>query len=175
MTTQRLKFPMVLMLLAALALILPATATAQQGPRHQDGGHGHFTNPGHILRAADELELSDDQRGEIRTLMEQNRATIKPVREQLQEEGKRLKEMMADSALERGEVLAQLDRVLALEGQVKRQRAEAFLDIRDVLTADQRAQAQELFEERGQQMRNRRGEHRGNRGEQRQQRRQRSR
>ena len=52
------RLPLVVMLLATLGLLMPATAFAQQrGHKGGEGVGGHFANPGHLMRMADELEL----------------------------------------------------------------------------------------------------------------------
>ncbi len=168
-TTRRARLPLFLMFLAAACMLLPATVLAQGGPRH-GGGPGHFTNPRHLVQHADKLELTENQQEKIRQLLEENRGEIHPLRETLRQEGETLREMMADDAVDRQQVFEQLDQVLDLEAQVKRKRTAMVLDVRDILDVDQRAQARELFEEKGQRMRNRGKERRQHR-QQRQQRR----
>ncbi len=152
----------------ALFVFAPALGVAQErsGPRGDRGEGmemGQHINPRHLMRAADDLDLSDAQREQLRGLLEGQRERMQSVRSELREESKSLREMMADDSSQRRAVMAQLDRVLELEGQVKRQRAELMLDVREVLTAEQRAQARELFEDR-------RGERRQQMQERRQQR-----
>ena len=143
------RLPLFVMLLATLGLLLPATAFAQQrGHKGGEGVDGHFANPGQLMRMADELDLRDEQRDEIRTLLEANREQVQPLREQLREQTRSLREMMADSSASQTQVLAQLDQVLELEGQVKRRRAVLFLEVRDVLDEEQQERARELLEER---------------------------
>lgn len=160
-----------LFFLIAASLVLPATALAEGGEHHRGGdgmGGGHFHSPGHIMRIADELDLRDDQRESIRELLSENREEIQQVRQNLREEMGTLHELMMDDSASRQQVLAQLDRVLELEGQIKRHRAEMMLDIRDILDADQRARAHELFQERREEAGEQRRERRQNRRQHRQ-------
>ncbi len=159
---RRKRLPLFLMLLAAACMLLPATVMAQQGPRH-GGGPGHFTNPRHLMQHADKLKLTEDQQEQIRQILEENRGEISPLREKLRQQGETLREMMADGAVDRQQVFEQLEQVLELEAQVKRKRTSIMLDVRDILDEDQRAQARELVEDRGERRQNRGQERRQNR------------
>ena len=161
-------------LLAAGLLFVPATAMAQAG-QGQGGGQGHFTSPRHLLRVADDLDLTEEQREQIGDILEDNHGDIYPLRQEMRQEGESLQEMMGDANVERQEVYDQLDKVLELEAQVKRKRTSMMLDVRAVLNEEQLEMAQELFEERGGQMREQRREHRQQRQENRKQRRQQNR
>jgi Spy/CpxP family protein refolding chaperone len=163
---------LMVMLTAALAMmILPATAMAQQGPGHGEKGQGHFTSPRHLMRIADDLELRDEQREAIGDILEENRSEIRPLRQEMRQESTTLREMMDDDSVSRQQVFEQLDKVLALEAQVKQKRTAMLLDVRDILDQDQREKARELFEDRRERMGERRGERRQNRQQRRQQRR----
>ena len=164
---KRRRLPLFLMLVAAACLLLPATVLAQGGPRH--GGGGQMANPGHLMKLADELDLRDDQREEIGQLLEEGREEIRPLRQEMRQEGRALRQMMSDTTVDRAEVHEQLEKVLELEAQVKRRRADLFLDMRDILDDDQRARAQELLEEGRGEMREQRQQRRQNRGEHRRQ------
>ena len=172
------KMPLLLVVMALVGLLIPATALAQRGPgpHGPQGGEqmqmqGPFA-PRHLMRMADELELREDQREALRTLLQENRAELQPMREQLREEGQKLQELMQQEGSSRAQVLRQLDLVLELEGDLKRQRAEMMLDVRELLDGEQRQKVRELIEERrGEGIR---GQHRRGQGEEgRQERRQR--
>lgn len=172
-TSQRL--PFFLVLLATFGLLLPATAFAQrgegprsgerysqsderpyaqgrQGPGMRGGGglamRGEGINPRHLLRHAEELELSDGQQSRIRAILESQRDEVRPIHEGLREESQALQELMSTPAAQRSAIMAQLEVVLDLENELKRQRASLMLDIRDVLSPAQRAKAQEIMEAR---------------------------
>ncbi len=168
---RRAGLPLIMMIIAAVGLLLPATAMAQQGPGHGEKGQGHFTSPRHLMRIADDLDLRDDQREAIADILEENRGEIHPLRQELRQESAALREMMADDSVARQQVFDQLEKVLELESQVKHKRTAMLLDVRDILDEDQRAQAKELFEGRREKMRERGGERRQNRQQRRQQRR----
>ena len=167
----RRRLPLLLMLVAALGLLLPATAMAQNGQRQGERGQGHFTSPRHLMQIADELELREEQREGIAEILQENRESMHPLRQQLREESRELRDMMGDMGIEREEIFEQLQKVLEIESQVKTQRTGMMLDVRELLDADQLDRAQELFEGRRKRMRNRGGEGQQNRQQRRPQRR----
>lgn len=146
-----------LALTLALLMMIPLTAAAQEGPRHRSAERGmerahqmaEHINPRHLLRSAEALGLSDGQKESIAGILESHREEVQPLREELREEAGSLRELMGDSQAERQRILAAHERVQALELQMKQHRVEMFLDIRDVLTVEQRDQARSLLQDRG--------------------------
>ena len=148
--------------LIALALVIPATATAQQRPhRHQDAVQNLFPNPRHLIALRDELGLNEAQQTQIRALLEGKRDTHQARRQELREAHQAMREL-ATSDASADAIRAKLDEILELENQLKRDRLELALELRAILTPEQRTQLQELVAERREQHQERR-EHRGKR------------
>ena len=164
-TMKTMKFTLALAL--AFLMTIPMAVSAQEGPRHRAGERGmergnqlaEHINPRHLMRSAEQLGLNEGQKEAIAGIIESHREEVEPVREQLRQEAGTLRELMGDSRADRQRILAAHERVQQLELQMKRHRVEMFLDLRDVLTVEQREQARELVQSRGerrQQMQERR-------------------
>ncbi|TXD33531.1 periplasmic heavy metal sensor [Lujinxingia vulgaris] len=142
--------------LIALAMVLPATATAQQRPhRHQDTVERLFPNPRHLIALRDELGLSEAQQTQIRTLLEGKRDAHKADRQALREAHQEMRELVTSDAAADA-IRAKLDEVLELENQLKRERLSLALELRAILTPEQRTRLQELSAERREQRQERR-------------------
>ncbi|RDV37817.1 hypothetical protein DV096_11920 [Bradymonadaceae bacterium TMQ3] len=143
--------------LIALALVLPATASAQQGPqRHQDTVERLLPNPRHLIALRDELGLSEAQKTRIRTLLEGKRDAHQARRQGLREAHQAMRELIASNGSDDA-IRAKLNEVLELENRLKRERLDLALELRAVLTPEQRTQFQELSAQRREQRREQRG------------------
>jgi Spy/CpxP family protein refolding chaperone len=136
-----------IVIVLAMFLFLPASAAAQDRILYRSPDSLGDFSP-RMLFSSEELGLSDAQKEQIAGLIAAHRDEIEPVREELREEASTLRELMTDATADRRTVLTQLELVLELENQVKIQRAELFLDVRDLLDAEQREKARLIFEER---------------------------
>jgi Spy/CpxP family protein refolding chaperone len=155
------------------ALALASTAVAQHEGRHRGGergpqgegmgpmGHG---GPMSQLRMLRELDLSDDQRQQIRALFEEVDASGAP--ERLREARESLHNAIESGADEAS--LRQLASQLgAVEGDAAVERARVHTRIQEILTADQRRELEQLkvqAEERMEMLRRQREERRARRG-----------
>lgn len=127
-------------------------AYAQLGPTGEMGngpqrgafeeGRGAF-----IERMADELNLSEAQRAEIRAIHEQARTENQEVVQQLRNEMDTMRSLMASDA-SADQLRQQHNRVQQLQEQVSDQMFETRLAIREVLTPEQRAQISEMRPQR---------------------------
>ena len=140
-------------LTSALALALASTAVAQHEGRHRGGergpqgegvgpmGHG---GPMSQLRMLRELDLSDDQRQQVRALLEEVEATGVP--ERLREARESLHDAIESGADEAS--LRQLASQLgAVEGDAAVERARVQGRIQEILTAEQKKELEQLKEQ----------------------------
>ena len=135
------------------ALALASTAVAQHEGRHRGGergpqgegvgpmGHG---GPMSQLRMLRELDLSDDQRQQVRALLEEVEATGVP--ERLREARESLHDAIESGADEAS--LRQLASQLgAVEGDAAVERARVQGRIQEILTAEQKKELEQLKEQ----------------------------
>ncbi|WP_204105348.1 MULTISPECIES: Spy/CpxP family protein refolding chaperone [Spirulina sp. CCY15215] len=144
----------VLMGADALHAQFESPAIAQEAPngRPERGNRPERGEPGERgdrgMRMFEQLNLSADQKQEIQTIREQAKANSEQLREQMENAREQMQSLMASNASD-GELRQQHQRVQNLHQQMGDRRFDTMLQIRQVLTPEQRAQLAEMKPDRG--------------------------
>ena len=109
------------------------------GPR----GQGNM-----LMRALDRLDLSDEQQEALKALLEDNRESVEANREQLHEARTALREAMQAETVDLNAVRTLADKVGAVETEAAVFRASMKNQIMEILTEEQRAELQEMIQNR---------------------------
>jgi len=132
----------------ASSAALAALILAPIAPLDADARGGKYAElkeylypPRKIMKHADELELTRKQRQTIKAALRAANAQISDLRFELQEEQDRLTQMVAGDQ-DADAILAQADKVMALEARIKRTHLKLMLDVKGVLTAKQRQEVE---------------------------------
>jgi len=133
---------------ALLALVLCGAATlsyAQQSEENGGGaawsGHRH----GHFGYLAHELNLTDAQKTQIKTMMQSQRATLRPLMQQMAQNRLAMLNATASGAFDQAKVQAIANQQAQLMSQLMVQKASLHSQIyNQVLTADQKTKADQL-------------------------------
>lgn len=96
-----------------------------------------FFAPELVLRYEQRIELKAEQRTAIAEAVEQLQNNVVVLQSRLQEEGQRLADVVQRNAVSEGAALGQLDRVLAVERDVKRARIAMLIRLKNTLTPEQ--------------------------------------
>ena len=113
-------------------------AAAMASPQADDAVLGtSFFAPERVLRNEQRIELKPEQRTAIAEAVEQLQNKVVVLQSRLQEEGQRLADVVQSNAVSEGAALGQLDRVLAVERDVKRARIVMLIRIKNTLTLEQ--------------------------------------
>lgn len=150
-----------LLLIAGLMVPLVGTLTASR-LQAQTGERvgGGLREPGdRAERLIEDLDLTDAQVEQIRTIRQGSRDDMQTLHQDLRTERDRLHDLMASNTTE-ADLRAQHATVQTLHREAADQRFETMLAVREVLTPDQRV---ELGERMAQRRHNRRGLMRGDR------------
>ena len=128
------------LLLAAWLVIAPAAGAQQPSDPIAD----NLFPPELVMQHQQEIGLTDEQRNAI--IAELSRAQPRATEAQwkLQREVQALAALLKQETIDEERLLAQLDRVLALERDIKRVQLTLAARIRTRLTPDQRAKLQSL-------------------------------
>ncbi|MDH3458121.1 MAG: periplasmic heavy metal sensor [Gemmatimonadota bacterium] len=129
-----------LMLTIAAAVMLPLAAAAQERMPHEEGFERHLFPPELVMRHQQQLQLTDQQRNTIKEAVQQLHTQTVEYHFQLQEQNQALSEMLARESVDSRAALAQMGRMLDIEGQVKRMHLELLIRIKNTLTAEQQEQ-----------------------------------
>lgn len=133
-----------------IALMLPALAQAEaddaacisdRGPRGPHHGGPRGPDPGRFVdEHADELGLDDDARESIQAIVDASRLRSEQMRGEIRSEHEKMHELLSQSSPDEAAVMSQNDRIGALKSRQRKNRLEAMLAIRKLLTPEQREQ-----------------------------------
>lgn len=163
-----------LIALLALFLICAGLALSQQPPAappmpQQAPAPGHPPNPPHqpmqpqapqpppndplaqnlfppelVMQHKQAIGLTDEQKGAIREDLIKASTHFNELQFQMQDEMEALAGLTKGTTVDEQRVLAQLDKVLAIEREVKRAQLAVSIRIKNKLTAEQQAKLQEI-------------------------------
>ena len=144
------------------ALMFAAVATAQQPPQspHPPNAPGADTAPhpphppdplGHlmfppdmILNHARQLNLTEEQKTMMRTEIQKTTASFQELQWKLQDQVELLQEAMKSTSVNEQQALAQLDKVLDIEREIKRLHIGLAVRLKNRLTPEQQEQLHKM-------------------------------
>jgi Spy/CpxP family protein refolding chaperone len=139
----------------ALALVLPAQAEPGHGP------HGRRGPDGWIERHAEELDLDDATLEKIEALIDGSREQARAIREEHRAARDEMHALLDLDTPDRAAVMSQAEVLGAIDTRKHQHRLATMLDIRALLTPEQRAKLGDLKDEMREQRRHhmRHGKH----------------
>jgi len=132
-----------LTIVAALAAITSFAPTTAQARSFCEGAHGNG-HAHHFKKMAAELGLSEQQKQQVREIMQKNRPQCEPLIKQKRAEQAALRALVQADRIDEAAIRAQAARVGALEADLALQRAHSGQEIRKVLNPDQVRKFREL-------------------------------
>jgi Spy/CpxP family protein refolding chaperone len=131
---------MKLAILALASLVLGAsTSLRAQQAGGQDPIGANLFPPELVMQHQQEIGLTDDQRTYIMDEIRQVQQRATDLQWQLQREVESMAELLRHDTVDEARTMAQLDRVLAAEREIKHLQLTLVVRIRNRLTPDQRA------------------------------------
>jgi len=147
----------------AAALLLVTVVTAQQPPQPPQSPRGADNMPDHphppeppdplahlmfppdmILGHARELNLSDEQKAFMRAEVQKATMTFQDLQWKLQDQAEALHETMKSTSVNEQQALAQLDKVLEVEREIKRLHIGLAVRLKNRLTPEQQEQLHKM-------------------------------
>lgn len=126
----------------ALCFVVVIPAAAQE---HPDKSFDKFLFPPElVMQNQQKIGLRADQRSTITEAVQQLQAKVVELQWKMQDESQKLGESLAKSPVSETETLAQVDRVLAVEREIKRAHIAMLIRIRNALTPEQHAMLRSL-------------------------------
>jgi Spy/CpxP family protein refolding chaperone len=138
--TRRIALLLVFMLTAA------SPPAAAQGTPEPDFGR-HLFPPELVMKYQQKIALRPEQRTAITAAIQQVQSKIVEHQWRMQEEAQRLGELLQATPVNESVVLAQVDRVLGIERDVKRAHMTLLVRIKNTLTREQQAMLKGLRDE----------------------------
>ena len=136
----------VLSLFVATFLVLSFAALAYPGKdcdKHGKRGWDWWNKPEMI----EKLKLTDQQKNQIEEIASANKQKIDGLRTQAKADYEAFKELMENPNSTRDQILSKFDQAGKTHGELRRAEFEMKLDIRDVLTPEQRTALREFKEQ----------------------------
>lgn len=139
-----------LMLTALVALVALAGAAGARPPFGGGffGPHGGADSGRFLEMLADRLEVDEETRGAIDEKFQASREQAEPLRAELHGRHVALREMLRADEPDREAVMAQAERIGELETGLRKLRLATLLEVRALLSDEQRAELAALHEER---------------------------
>lgn len=151
----------VLALVLSSAFILPPALAREAGPGGgrgpgaggRMGGHDASARslfgrslfpPEMLMRHAEELGIEGEQREAIIREVQELQSSLVPLQWEAREQAEKLQSLLEASKVDEEAALAQAERVMQLESQVKRTHLAALIRIKNALTDEQREKLGEL-------------------------------
>jgi Spy/CpxP family protein refolding chaperone len=132
--------------LAALFLLalLPAAAPA----RAEEGGDDPFARylfpPDRIMSHSLEIGLEDAQKAAIKNEVQKAQSKFTDAQFELQAEGEKMIRLLQEKPVDEARVLAEVDRILAVEKEIKKAQITLLVRIKNILTPAQQARLAEI-------------------------------
>jgi len=135
-----------LAIFCAVLLLAASTAFAQQPPPAPgpDPVGEHLFAPELIMAHQEAIGLAPDQKTYIRAEIGKAQGQFSDLQWQLQDAMERLASLLKPQSVDESAVLAQLDKVLAAEREIKRTQLTLMIRIKNKLTAQQQARLEEM-------------------------------
>ena len=130
-------------LVLMLMLVAPPAAFAQEGVEKLFGQH--LFPPELVMQHQRSIELKPAQRTAITEAIQQVQAKVVELQWRIQEEAQKLSELVQATSPNEEAVLAQMDRVLATEREIKRAHMSLLVRIKKALTLEQQAALRALM------------------------------
>lgn len=128
-----------------LPIVLAATVASAQAPP-DDPFQGALFPPELVMRHAEDVGLDAGQRTAIKEAIQEVQPLFLDRQFELQSEVGRLRKQLASATVDEEAALERLDRVLALEREIKRAQVGLLIRIKNLLRPEQQERLTELRE-----------------------------
>ena len=132
--------------LAAIFLLalLPAAALAEVGGGGDDPFARYLFPPDRIMSHSLEIGLEDAQKTAIKNEVQKAQSKFTDAQFDLQAEGEKMIRLLQEKPVDETRVLAEVDRILAVEKEIKKAQITLLVRIKNILTPAQQAKLAEI-------------------------------
>ena len=132
-----------ILLTVIAAVLVPLAVSAQERMLHEEGIERHLYSPEMVMRLSHVLELTDEQRENVKQTVIQLQAIVVDLQWRLQEMNHELVQLVEQEQVDVDEALGQLDQVLAVEHEIKRHHVRFLLELKNSLTPEQQQELED--------------------------------
>lgn len=131
----------VVLALGAIFVSAQKGENKEGGARHGFGRGGHHRGGGMMLRG---IDLTDDQKNQVKQIMEASRAKVQPLRESLRANRQKLRELTENGKFDEGQVQALAAEQGRISAQLLVEKERSKAQIFQILTPEQREKAAQM-------------------------------
>lgn len=132
-------------LLAGLLLLIGVSnATLAEAPGGDDPFSRYLFAPDVVMSHSLEIGLQDAQKTAIRNEVQKVQSKFLDSQFELQGEGEKMVRLLQEGTVDEAKTIAQVDRILALEREIKRTQISLLVRIKNILTPAQQARLVEI-------------------------------
>ena len=133
------------MLVCMLLLLTASVAQAQQpDPKPEDFAATHMFAPEWILQYQQTLGLTEEQKSYIKAEVRKLQTLVTEMQWKLEDGVEKIETLVKPDQIDEQATMAQLDKVLKLEGDIKRANMTLLIRLKNKLTPEQQARLREL-------------------------------
>ena len=127
-----------------LGVLLSARALADAAPPPEDPFAAYLFPPDRVMSHSLELGLDDAQKGAIKTEVQRVQNRFTDLQFELQGESEKMVRLLQEKPVDETKVLAEVDRILAFEKEIKKMQIALLVRIKNILTPAQQAKLSEI-------------------------------
>lgn len=127
-----------------LGMLLAVGALAEMTPPPDDPFAAYLFPPERVMGHAMEIGLDDAQKTAIKGEVQKVQNRFTDLQFELQGESERMVRLLQEKPVDETKVLAQVDRILALEKDIKKMQISLLVRIKNILTPAQQAKLSEI-------------------------------
>ncbi|HTR03883.1 MAG TPA: periplasmic heavy metal sensor [Thermoanaerobaculia bacterium] len=136
--------------LAALAAVPAARALVPGAPAADDPFAAYLYPPDQVMGHSLELGLDDSQKKAIKDEVQKVQGKFVDLQFEMQAESEKMIRLLQEKPADETKVLAEVDRILALEKEIKKMQVSLLVRIKNLLTPAQQAKMSEIRKTAGQ-------------------------
>jgi Spy/CpxP family protein refolding chaperone len=129
---------------AAISVSLQAQQPAAQVPGQADPFGRYLFPPELVMQHQGQIGLQDSQRAALQNAIQDAQSTMLKMQFALAGEAEKLTKLLEGARLEERDVLAQVDRILMIEREVKKAQMTLMIRIKNTLTPEQQERLRAL-------------------------------
>ena len=145
--------------IVASAALIAGVALVPVSSQAYFGDEGPPPSGSHFKKLAKELQLTAQQKQQIKDLFAKNKPQVEPLIKQLVIERRALRNLIQADTIDEAAIREQSAKVAAIQADLAVHRAHAAKEFRAILTPDQIAKAKELQAQRDKKMEERAAKH----------------
>jgi Spy/CpxP family protein refolding chaperone len=140
---RRIAISAIVLIFAVSTAVLAESAPGAQPPGDDPLARFLFP-PDRVMAHASEIGLDDAQRNAIRAEVQKTQPKFLDLQFDMQAEMEKFKNVLQEKRVDEGKALGELDRLLALEKEIKRTQIGLLVRIKNTLTPAQQSKLEEL-------------------------------